>query len=238
MAEESSSIEIKLISGEDLRAFNFFQKLSIFALASIVSDDPGKKMEKKHQQRTPTDRENDGFPEWNHEMRFSLDSDLDHLFIHLDLRHEGVLFGIGDKTIGEVRIPLTDLTDEASANGIVRFVRYQVRSSDGKPNGVLKLSYKFNSKSAKTLDSCKIRYPTVEEVPNLDLVDPSLSYSQRYYNYCSPFPIPQRQGNDFWPASPPQTTPFPQARLPYPNPGYYNGAVWNRGNVMGDWNGR
>lgn len=234
--EESSSVEIKLISGEDLRAFNFFQKLSIFALASISSDDPAKKVGKSQLQRTPTDRDNDGFPEWNHEIRFLFDSDSDsdHLFVHLDLRHEGVLFGIGDKTIGEVRIPLKDLTDYASSSGIVRIVRYQVRSADGKPNGVVKLSYKFNSKTLK------VRYPTVEEVPDLDLIDPKLSLyhsSSPSHDYCSSFPIPQRHGiGDFWP-SPAQTTPYRPAYVPYANPqNYYHGAMWDRGSVMGEWN--
>ncbi|KAK9271886.1 hypothetical protein L1049_002251 [Liquidambar formosana] len=141
----SSSIELKVLSCKDLKAFHFFQKLWVYALVSIVSDDPDKKLEQSQEQRTPTDKEGDGNPEWNHEMRFDLDEssleDCDHLFIHFDVRLEVVLFG--DKTIGEVRIPFKDLVDES--NGIVRFVSYEVRTADGKPNGVLNFSYKVNS---------------------------------------------------------------------------------------------
>lgn len=243
----SSSIELKLISGDDIRAFNFFQKLSVFVLASIASDDPSKKVEKNQLQRTRTDREGDGNPEWNHEMRFLIggeDSDSDHLFIHLDLRHDGVLFGIGDRTIGEVRIPLKDLMDEASSNGVVRFVRYQVRSSDGKPNGVLNLSYKFNSSKPGNISN-KIQYPTVEEIPNWGLQVSNLSFSR--HSYLSPSSSLSLWGSesqkiDWWSSSPrPATVSYPQIDVPQAGPGsghhhFHGGAMWPRGSVMGDWN--
>ncbi|POO01902.1 C2 domain containing protein [Trema orientale] len=249
---DSSSVELKLMYGEDLRAFNFFQKLSVFVLASIATDDPTKKVENNQLQRTPTDREGDGNPEWNHEMRFLIgkdsDSGSDHLFLHLDLRHDGVLFGIGDRTIGEVRIPLKDLMDEASSNGVVRFVRYQVKGSDGKPNGVLNLSYKFNSRSGKKpLNPNKIQYPTVEEIPNLDLQVPTLSFP-RQSHWSSPsslsFSGPERQGIDCWPPRP-DTVSYPQIHVPQAGPGsghhhyhHHGGVMWRpRGSVMGDWNG-
>uniref|UniRef100_A0A2N9EKF3 C2 domain-containing protein n=1 Tax=Fagus sylvatica TaxID=28930 RepID=A0A2N9EKF3_FAGSY len=96
--------------------------LSVYALVSLVSHDPNKKLEQNQQQRTPTDK--DGDPEWNHEMRFDLNEvsleDCDHVFIHFDLRHEGVMFG--DKNIGEVHVAFKDLMEES--NGVVRFASY------------------------------------------------------------------------------------------------------------------
>ncbi|XP_007032079.2 PREDICTED: uncharacterized protein LOC18601168 [Theobroma cacao] len=143
---ESSFIELKVISCKDLKAFNFFQKLSVYALVSIASDDDKKVVEKQQRQRTPTDREGDGNPEWNHTIRLevsqALFQDCDNLFIHFDLRHEGVMFG--DKTIGEVRVPFRDVIQES--NGVVRFVIYEVRTTDGKSNGVLNFSFKVNGK--------------------------------------------------------------------------------------------
>uniref|UniRef100_A0A5B6ZXN4 Putative Calcium-dependent lipid-binding family protein n=1 Tax=Davidia involucrata TaxID=16924 RepID=A0A5B6ZXN4_DAVIN len=148
---ESKSLEIKVMYCKDLKSFNFFQKLSVYAVVSIVSDDPNKILQEQQQQhRTPTDTDGDGNPEWNHEMRFDLgDSssifcqDCDHLFLHFDLRSEGLLV-FGDKSIGEVRVPFKDLVQEI--NGIVRFVSYEVRTSDGKSNGVLNFSYKVKDK--------------------------------------------------------------------------------------------
>ncbi|XP_062117026.1 protein SRC2-like [Humulus lupulus] len=258
MARESSFLELKLMHGEDIRAFNFFQKLSVFVLASIASDDPTKKVDNHQPQRTPTDREGDTNPEWNHEIKFLIgggegeaasESDFDHLFIHLDLRHDGVLFGMGDRTIGEVRIPLKDLMDETSCNGVVRFVRYQVKSSDGKPNGVLNLSFKFNYKSEKKSPSpSKIQYPTVEEIPNFDLQVPNLSFSGHSYfsSSSSSFLVPERQGIECWSSSSsPATVSYPHIHIPpegIPGSGhhhhYHGGAMWpSGGNVMGNWNG-
>ena len=144
---ESSFIELKVISCKDLKAFNFFQKLSVYALVSIGSDED-KKVDQKQQQRTPTDREGGGNPEWNHTVRFevskTLFQDLDNVFIHFNLRHEGVMFG--DKTIGEVYVLFKDLIQES--NGVVRFVNYEVRTTDGKSNGVLNFSFKVNRSEA------------------------------------------------------------------------------------------
>lgn len=63
-----------------------------------------------------------------------------HLFLKFDLRADGLV----NRTIGEVRVPLKALMDDFC--GVVRFVSYQVRDSDGKPNGVLNFSYKLKGK--------------------------------------------------------------------------------------------
>ncbi|KAK2665953.1 hypothetical protein Ddye_004527 [Dipteronia dyeriana] len=145
MAMESGSLELKVMFCKDLKAFNFFQKLSVYAQVSIVSENPEKKLKQNQQQRTPADKEGDGNPEWKHEMRFDLKEisfhDCDHIFIHFALTHEGAMFG--DKTIGEVNVPFKDLILEES-NGTVRFVDYEVSNSEGKSNGVLSFSYKVN----------------------------------------------------------------------------------------------
>ncbi|XP_021826828.1 uncharacterized protein LOC110767559 [Prunus avium] len=142
---DCSSIELKLISCKDLKAFNFFQKLSVYAVVSIFNDEMKKDEQQQHLQRqkTPVDRDGDGNPEWNHTVHFdikdmSLVDKLDHLYVKFDMRCEGILFG--KKSLGKVRVPFTDLLDEV--NEAVRFLSYQVRTCDGKPNGVLNFSSK------------------------------------------------------------------------------------------------
>ncbi|KAG6724799.1 hypothetical protein I3842_02G000100 [Carya illinoinensis] len=161
---EPSSIELKVLSCKDLRAFNFFQKLSAYTLVSIVSDDPSKKLEQNQQQRTPNDIEGEGNPDWNHEMRFDLKEvsleDYDHLFIHFDVRHQGLMFG--DKTIGEVHVPLKDLIKESNF-GVVRFVSYQVRTTDGRPNGVLSFSCKVNGKGKNSNMGTGSEFPVIHD---------------------------------------------------------------------------
>ncbi|KAK8713268.1 hypothetical protein V6N13_148489 [Hibiscus sabdariffa] len=140
MESTSGFIHLRLISCKSLKAFNFFQKLSVYALVSIANDDD-KHLDRKLSQRTPTDREGDGNPEWNHTIRFQLCHDLvrdcDKCFLHFDLYHEGAMFG--DKFIGDVVVPLVDLIRDS--NGAVRFVTYQVRTRDGKSNGEMNFSF-------------------------------------------------------------------------------------------------
>ncbi|XP_021279859.1 uncharacterized protein LOC110413411 [Herrania umbratica] len=131
-----SSLELKVISCTDLKAFNFFQKLSVYSVVSIVNEQ-AKKKEEQHKrlqrQKTSIDRGGKN-PEWNHVFQFDLKSlpseETDRLFLKFDLRHEGLV----GRTIGEARVPLKDLIEEFC--GVVRFVSYQVRNSDGKPNGL------------------------------------------------------------------------------------------------------
>ncbi|PQQ00918.1 uncharacterized protein Pyn_39870 [Prunus yedoensis var. nudiflora] len=121
-------------------------------------------------------------------MRFELDLNDDHrqlkdgrLLIHFDLRHQGLgILGIGDRSIGEVRVPLNDLMipyiQPSSANnsglglgGVqqqqqqARYVNYQVRTSDEKPNGILTFSYKLKLliKGGGTDNQPRIQYPTI-----------------------------------------------------------------------------
>lgn len=173
---ESRSIDLKILFARDLKAFNFFQKLSVYAVVTLVTDDPKRRVEKPQQHRTPTDKENDGNPEWNHEMQFDIGDksveDIDHLFIQFQLHAEAMF---GDKSIGEVRVPINDIT-VGSQNGITRFVNYEVRSGDGKSNGILSFSYKVNKAASSGIgcnnliehssnnnnDNNRIEYPSLE----------------------------------------------------------------------------
>ncbi|KAE8663723.1 C-8,7 sterol isomerase isoform 1 [Hibiscus syriacus] len=156
-------LELKLISCKDLKAFNFFQKLSAYSVVSmVVINEQSKKKEehqKKYLQRQKTSIERGGKnPEWNHVFEFDLRSlspeETDHVFIKFDLRADVLV----DRTIGEVRVPLKGLIDEFG--GVVRYLTYQVRNSDGKPNGVLNFSYKLKGKikTSGNHDSVKFVY--------------------------------------------------------------------------------
>ncbi|KAK8497799.1 hypothetical protein V6N13_076495 [Hibiscus sabdariffa] len=144
-----TSLELKLISCTDLKAFNFFHELSAYTVVSmVIIDEKSKKKQqhhKKHLQRQKTSIQRGGKnPEWNHLFQFDLQNlppeETHHLFLNFDLRLDGLV----DRTIGQVRVPLKVLLDEFS--GVVRLLTYQVRNSDGKPNGVLKFSYKLKGK--------------------------------------------------------------------------------------------
>ena len=55
----------------------------------------------------------------------------------------------GDKTIVKVHVPIKDLIQES--NGVVRFMTYEVQTTDGKANGVLNFSFKVNGKDKRLL---------------------------------------------------------------------------------------
>ncbi|GAV81914.1 C2 domain-containing protein/PPR domain-containing protein/PPR_2 domain-containing protein, partial [Cephalotus follicularis] len=179
--ESSCNVEVKVMYAKDLKGFNFFHKLNVYALVFIVKDDTNgkRKLEQNQQQRTPADKDGDGNPEWNYEMRFEASSskDCDNLFIQFDLRHEGVMFG--DKTIGEVKVPLKDLIHNGSG-GVVRFVSYEVRTPDGKPNGLLNFSYKVNGKVEDDAATNFTGYPLVVHHHHHDNT-PSMSPDKIHY---------------------------------------------------------
>ncbi|KAL5732340.1 hypothetical protein ACOSQ2_032032 [Xanthoceras sorbifolium] len=204
---EWSTLELKVISCKHLKAFNFFQKLSVYAAVSIFNTELKKKEQQQQclqRKKTPIDREGGTKPEWNHLMQFdlkSLDDDYSHFLISFDLHCEGIVYG--KKTVGKVRVPLKDLIDEF--NGAVRFVSYQVRSSDGKPNGILNFSYKLTGTTKEDITASpevdlstrlhsstdgKVHYPSLEVgdqprdicYPSLDDIQSPLPgfYSPKY----------------------------------------------------------
>ncbi|KAL9417265.1 hypothetical protein AB3S75_040277 [Citrus x aurantiifolia] len=198
---EWSTLELKVNSCSDLKAFNLFNKLSVYSVVSIINGELKKKEQRQtclQRQKTPTDREGGGNPEWNHMMKFDIKAFVDncnHLFIAFDLYSEGVIYGY--RSIGKVHVPLKDLIDEF--NGAVRFVRYQIRTGHGKPNGVLSFCYKLKGMTIKkgeipSPEVClspgihsskeKVNYPSIEVD---DLSSPGICYPPLDY-VCSPLP--------------------------------------------------
>lgn len=175
---EWSTLELQLVSCSDLKAFNLFQKPSVYAVVSIINGELKKKKQRQNclqRQKTTIDRVGGGNPEWNHVMNFdikSLVNNCSHLFLSYDLYCEGVIYG--NNSIGKVRVPLKDLIDEF--NEAVRFVRYQVRTSDGKPNGVLFFSYKLKGKTIK-------KYVTSSPEVKLCPAEPEIKFCEDKVQY-------------------------------------------------------
>lgn len=139
-------LEIKVMWCKGITAFNFFQKMAVYAAVSISPLDRTLKLaqDEKQEQKTPVDQEGNGNPEWNYTMKFDLrpqniTSNLHRLSLIFEIRNQGQLFGY--KEIGEVRVHLKDLIESVGI-GISRLVSYEVRAPDGKHNGILDFSYK------------------------------------------------------------------------------------------------
>ena len=204
--ESADSMELKVISCKHLKAFNFFQKLSVYAAVSIISDESKNSHQKQkihcfQRQKTPVDRDGNGNPEWNHQFQFDLKeisaADIANHFVKFSLRCEGIVYG--NKNIGEVCVPLKDLIDEY--NRSVKFVSYQVRTTDGKPNGVLNFCYKLSKKGSDlpAVDSPEdkpFRHPSMEveefTAPKKNSLYPSVDVSSLpAISLSSSYPTPE-----------------------------------------------
>nr|KYP63595.1 hypothetical protein KK1_018174 [Cajanus cajan] len=213
MESEPRSIKVKLISCKDVRSFNFFQKLTLYATVFVESEDPKRDLteEQKQRQRTLTHRDGDGDgsnPEWNHHARFHLawlprDSAVDDLFLRFEFRHDGLI--LGDKLIGECRVALADLIRDADA--AERFVSYEVRSAEGKPNGIFNFSYK-NTCSYPTVavPVGSAVYPAAAPPPPPDVMS---SPGGGYDCYYPPPPPPPHVAYPYPPPPPPVVHAYP-----------------------------
>ncbi|KAL5979916.1 hypothetical protein ACLOJK_039028 [Asimina triloba] len=207
----ASSIDVKLLSCKDIHSFTFFQKLSVYALASLGPADAKAKDRRRQLHKSPVSCDGGNNPEWNHHIAFDLeeipDSDLRSLFLEIDLLAPARLFS--DKLVGEVRVPLTDLLD--GADGSVIFVSYQVRSASGKPNGVFSFSYQVNLKGGAKIAS----YPTVEFDPPLAYPTVDIGSPPAVYYLAPPPPPPLPAGGEagFVPLAQPMYYP-PMASAP------------------------
>ncbi|KAK7290590.1 hypothetical protein RIF29_05116 [Crotalaria pallida] len=160
------SIHLNLISCKDLQAFNYFQKLTLYAVVSIDSTNPTTKLPDQHkqQQRTHTHRDpedGDGTnPEWNHQATFHLggwvplssllDGSRNDLFFKFEFRHDGII--LFERIVGECHVPILDLVKDATACGgdVARFVSYEIRNGEGKGNGIFNFSYRVTGVEIET----------------------------------------------------------------------------------------
>ncbi|XP_020107861.1 protein SRC2-like [Ananas comosus] len=198
-------LEVTLISATDLKDVNLFSKMEVYAVVSI-SGDP------RTRQRTPADRSGGRNPRWNATLRFAVPDPVagDLRFL---LRTERAL---GDRDVGEVRVPLKELLGGdggGDAPRSPRVVSYHVRKiGSGKPRGLLNLSYKLADRIAApaAADEPVMAYPGACRRRRRPCRAASAAYSERpSYGYGAPlYPPPGSYGY-------PSAAPYG-----YPPPGY------------------
>ncbi|XP_074561858.1 protein SRC2-like [Curcuma longa] len=137
------TLEITLISAKGLKEVNLISKMAVYAVVSLSSHS-------RARQRTPPDRVGGRNPTWDSTLRFTVPADADLArkhFLNILLRTERTL---GDRDVGEVRVPLSELLSGAGDGPLpVQFISYQVRKmTSGKPKGVLNFSYKLGERVA------------------------------------------------------------------------------------------
>ncbi|XP_021862139.2 protein SRC2-like [Spinacia oleracea] len=97
--------------------------------------------------RTPVDKNGDKNPTWNYPICFTLNDSAAHQN-RLSIRFQifSKRFFPGDKLIGEVQVPVTELLSIHSDRKEASSFSYQVRKASGKMKGVLNFSFKFGEK--------------------------------------------------------------------------------------------
>ncbi|KAF5735870.1 hypothetical protein HS088_TW15G01386 [Tripterygium wilfordii] len=191
------------MSCKGLKAFNFFQKLLVYALVSVLMSSDKDKEEvqvQQQQHRTQRDEEGDGDPEWNQEMQFDVDEGFywnhsDRMLIHFELRHEGIMFG--DKVIGEVH---------GKSNGVLNF-SYKLLNSIPKDQP---LAYTSSGNITGYPTSPRVQYPPLEKVEPLAVPQQVPHSWPTQYHY--PPPPPVAHGPYYYPPPPPQVHYWPPQR--------------------------
>ncbi|KAK9136929.1 hypothetical protein Sjap_007523 [Stephania japonica] len=190
-------LDVTVISAKDLKDAGIFGKMDVY-VAICIAGDPRTK------QRTPVHKDGGRSPAWNHTMKFAISEGLANqgrLILEFQIRCERAL---GDKTLGEVHVPVKELLDNPSAAANANFVSYQVRTPSGKPKGVLNFSFKFGELPAGAP-------PPPEKTP-----------SQAAYRAADPitaYPAAASAGTSAPYPPPGMAAPYPAA-APYPPPGY------------------
>ncbi|KAG8372954.1 hypothetical protein BUALT_Bualt12G0120800 [Buddleja alternifolia] len=219
---KNRTLEITLQYATDLNNVNLITKMDVYAVVSISGGDDNSKQKTK----SPVDHDGDCNPTWNFPMRFAVEEaalQQNRLTLDFKLICERAL---GDKDIGEVNVPITDLL-ESPANGAAadwkRFVSYQVRKPSGKPKGQITFSYKFGEKPAS--DAAEVCGESIVTYP---VVDTSSVYPPTTLGGYPPPPYPvvaSAEGGGHYPPPPgvypPPPPPAGYGYPPAPPPEYW-----------------
>ncbi|XP_047311235.1 protein SRC2-like [Impatiens glandulifera] len=237
----SRTLEINVRSAKHLNNVNFITKMDAYVHVTIAGDSYSAS------QKTPVDREGNTNPNWNSPMNFILDESSvsrNLLSLVFKLRCDRAL---GDKEIGEVTVPITDLLGHAGEDK-PQFVTYQVRMPSGKPKGELNFSYKWGDKVSAPLPQpapekledpvtaypsvsgpTNISYPPPPPPPGYNLPDPLLAHpgtsAAAYHPQpCGTAPeVPYAAppgGYHYQPQPPPPTAGYGYDSYPPPQAGY------------------
>ncbi|KAK9291691.1 hypothetical protein L1049_019640 [Liquidambar formosana] len=127
---EYRPFEITSITATNLKDVNFFSKMRVYVIVSIVGDS-------STSQETPTSKRHGTSPAWDFPMRFFVEeSKLHQSWLRLVFKLRCSQRIGGDEDIEEVHVPLKKLFDDAEGRKeIPAGHNYQVMTPAGKPRG-------------------------------------------------------------------------------------------------------
>lgn len=136
---ECRSLDLTIISAEDLKDIQLIGKQDLYAVVSINGD-------ARTKQKTKVDKDCGTKPKWKHQMKLTVDDTAareNRLTLVFEIVADRPI--AGDKPVGEVSVPVKELLDQNKTDE-EKTVTYAVRIPNGKPKGSLKFSFKFGEK--------------------------------------------------------------------------------------------
>lgn len=143
---EFRTLDLTILSAHDLKQVNLFSKMDVYVDVSVV-DTADNRRGSVLKQRTPIDKKGDKNPTWNYPINFTVnDAAALHNRLFIRFRIFSKRLFPGDKLIGEVQVPVSDLLSGHGDRKEATSLSYQVRKASRNPRGVLNFSYKFGEK--------------------------------------------------------------------------------------------
>ncbi|KAL8226410.1 hypothetical protein R6Q57_016242 [Mikania cordata] len=196
-------LDITVISATGLDNFMFFIRMRVYVVVSLLNGDSV--VEKK------THSSHGRNPRWNHRMKFPVEESAIHTTTLLFVLRQHRMYG--DKDIGEVSIPVSELL-EMNPGGSEHLVDYQVQSVRGKTVGTFTFSHQFRDKVCPARDAAGSSHPPATAYINNQQGVPA--YYQPPYSSYANYPAPQYGTGVGWyhPTTPPPY-PYPPQQLSY-----------------------
>ncbi|CAE5956937.1 unnamed protein product [Arabidopsis arenosa] len=183
---ECRSLDLTIISAEDLKDIQLIGKQDLYAVVSINGD-------ARTKQKTKVDKDCGTKPKWKHQMKLTVDDAAareNRLTLVFEIVADRPI--AGDKPVGEVSVPVKELLDQNKGDE-EKTVTYAVRLPNGKAKGSLKFSFKFGDKYTfgsssaphapvplamdhKTMDQPVTAYPPGQGAPSAYPAGPSSGY--------------------------------------------------------------
>nr|XP_043615934.1 protein SRC2-like [Erigeron canadensis] len=131
-------LDITVISASGLKNVNFFMKMGVYVVVSLISSNSITK------QKTHVSNCNKN-PRWNRRINFAVQESAIQTSTLLFILYSKRVFG--DRIIGEVLIPVRELLENVPTTTGEHTVEYQVCSIRGTSRGTFTFSYKFQERN-------------------------------------------------------------------------------------------
>ncbi|KAI3825861.1 hypothetical protein L1987_07553 [Smallanthus sonchifolius] len=168
-------LDITVISASGLENFLFFFRTRVYVVVSLINGNSV--VEKK------THSTHGRNPKWNHRIKFPVEESAIYTTTLLFVLRQHRL--CGDRDIGEVSIPVSELL-EANSGSSEHVVDYQVQSMRGKSVGTFTFCHQFREKVCPARDATGTTPPATTYTNNQQGINPAYHQPPGYANYPAP----------------------------------------------------